>query len=453
MCEAIASHTGALAGSDAVYTGVFEQYGVTRISGVEALADWAQMVDLARPPAGDRLSVTTTSGGGGVLVADHCTDLGISMATWDGEWQQKLAGALPEYLSARNPIDMAGTGGSADALREVLVLMGEHPGTDVAMVLIGNLDKEEDPLIQVLHEAHLAMDKPLIVVWVGGSGRPVVELTSRGVPAYTDPGRALQALSGLMAARRAAGRTPAAVPPVDEARRTQARALLAEVQDAGLGVLDEFRAKKLLALYGVPVVQEAVAQDPDQAAAEAARLGFPVAVKLLADDVAHKSELGGVLLGLSSADEVSVAAKDMLARLPREVAEGARLLVQPMVAPGLEMLLGLKRDEAFGPVLVMGLGGTWTEVLEDVQLRLPPVTADDVADALGRLRSARLLGTFRGAPERDQEAVVAAVQSLAQLALEVGDEIAELDINPLIVGARGDGACAVDAVVVPASHH
>ncbi|SNR65260.1 acetate--CoA ligase family protein [Blastococcus mobilis] len=447
--EAIASHTGALAGTDAVYTGVFEQYGVTRIWGVEALADWAQMVDLARPPAGNRLSVTTTSGGGGVLVADHCTDLGISMATWEGEWQQKLAGALPEYLSARNPIDMAGTGGSSEALREVLALMGEHPGTDVAMVLIGNLDKEEDPLIEVLDEAHRSMDKPLVVVWVGGSGRPVVELTSRGVPAYTDPGRALQALSGLMAAHRAAGRPPAAAPPVDTGRRAQARALLAEARQAGLGVLDEFRAKKLLGLYGVPVVQEAVAQDPDHAAAEAAWLGFPVAVKLLADDVAHKSELGGVLLGLSSADEVSVAAKDMLARLPREVAEGARLLVQPMVAPGLEMLLGIKRDEAFGPVLVLGLGGTWTEVLEDVQLRLPPVSPEDVTDALSRLRSARLLGPFRGAPARDQEAVVAAAQALAELALELGDEIAELDINPLIVGARGDGACAVDAVVIP----
>ncbi|MGY1917033.1 acetate--CoA ligase family protein [Blastococcus sp. SYSU DS0973] len=458
--EAIASHTGALAGSDAVYSGVFEQYGVTRIAGVEALADWAQMVDLAQPPAGDRLSVTTTSGGGGVLVADHCTDLGISMATWEGEWQQKLAGALPEYLSARNPIDMAGTGGSAEALREVLTLMGQHPGTDVAMVLIGNLDKEEDALIQVLHEASLQMDKPLIVVWVGGSGRPVVELTSRGVPAYTDPGRALQALSGLMAARRASARSLPESPPIDEERRAQAQALLAEARDVGLGVLDEHRAKKLLRHYGVPVVQEAVANDPDEAAAAAARVGFPVAVKLLADDVAHKSELGGVLLGLSSTEEVSVAAKGMLARLPREVADRARLLVQPMVAPGLEMLLGLKRDEAFGPVLVLGLGGTWTEVLEDVQLRLPPISDDDVKDALDRLRSVRLLGPFRGAPERDQDAVVAAVQGLAQLASEVGDEIAELDINPLIVGARGDGAVAVDAVVVPraatvptASHH
>ncbi|RBY92979.1 acetate--CoA ligase family protein [Blastococcus sp. TF02A-30] len=447
--EAIASHTGALAGSDAVYSGVFEQYGVTRIAGVEALADWAQMVDLARRPAGDRLSVTTTSGGGGVLVADHCTDLGIRMATWDGEWQRKLADALPEYLSARNPIDMAGTGGNSEALREVLALMGDHPGTDVAMVLIGNLDKEEDPLIQVLHEAHRATSKPLVVVWVGGSGRPVVELTSRGVPAYTDPGRALQALSGLMAAQRAAARPPATRPPIEEGRRERARALLTEARAAGLGVLDEHRAKQLLALYGVPVVQETVATDPDAAAAAAERLGYPVAVKLLADDVAHKSELGGVLLGLSSAGEVAGAAKDMLARLPRPVADGARLLVQPMVAPGLEMLLGIKRDEAFGPVLVVGLGGTWTEVLEDVQLRLPPLSAEDVDDALGALRSARLLGAFRGAPERDRDAVVAAVQGLALLAAELADEIAELDINPLIVGPRGNGAIAVDAVVVP----
>lgn len=447
--DAIASHTGALAGSDAVYSGVFEQYGVTRIDGVEALADWAQMVDLARRPAGVRLSIATTSGGGGVLVADHCTELGIELATWEGEWQQRLAGALPEYLSARNPIDMAGTGGNASALGRVLTLMGEHPGTDVALVLIGNLDKEEDALIEVLHRAHQEMDKPLIVVWVGGSGRPVLELTSRGIPAYTDPGRALHALAGLTAAQHAAARTLPHGSVVDEGRREQAQQLLSEARAAGLRVLDEHRAKRLLALYGLPVVAEAVAADADEAAERAAELGFPVAVKLLAADVAHKSDLGGVLLGLSSPEEVQVAAKDMLARLPRDIAEGARLLVQPMVAPGLELLLGVKHDEAFGPVLVFGIGGTWTEVLEDVQLRLPPLTADDVTDALGRLRASRLLGSFRGAADRDVDAVATAVLAVAQLAHELSDDVAELDVNPLIVGARGEGVRVVDAVVVP----
>jgi acyl-CoA synthetase (NDP forming) len=447
--DAIASHTGALAGSDAVYSSVFEQYGVTRIGGVEALADWAQMVDLARRPAGVRLSVATTSGGGGVLVADHCTELGIELATWEGEWQQRLAEALPGYLSARNPIDMAGTGGDAGTLGRVLTLMGEHPGTDVALVLIGNLDKEEDALIEALHRAHREMDKPLIVVWVGGSGRPVLELTSRGIPAYTDPGRALHALAGLTVAQHAAARTPPPGPAVDEERRERARQLLSEARAAGLRVLDEHRAKQLLALYGLPVVAEAVAADADEAAERAAELGFPVAVKLLAADVAHKSDLGGVLLGLSSPEEVQVATKDMLARLPRDIAEDARLLVQPMVAPGLELLLGVKHDEAFGPVLVFGLGGTWTEVLEDVQLRLPPLTFDDVTDALDRLRAARLLGSFRGAAERDVDAVAAAVLAVAQLAHELSDDVAELDVNPLIVGARGEGARVVDAVVVP----
>ncbi|HLU41719.1 MAG TPA: acetate--CoA ligase family protein, partial [Microthrixaceae bacterium] len=390
--DAIASHTGALAGSDAVYSGVFDQYGVTRIDGVEALADWAQMVDLARRPTGVRLSVVTTSGGGGVLVADHCTELGLELATWTGQWQQRLAAALPDYLSARNPIDMAGTGGDAEALAPVLELMGEHPDTDVALVLIGNLDKEENALIEVLHRAHLDMAKPLVVVWVGGSGRPVLELTSRGVPAYTDPGRALRALAGLTGSQKKTARKPTAAPRVDGERREHARRLLSDARAAGLRALDEHRAKRLLALYGLPVVPEAVATDPDDAAERAGELGFPVAVKLLAAGVAHKSDLGGVLLNLSCPEEVQAAVKDMLARLPRDIAEDARLLVQPMVAPGLELLLGVKRDDAFGPVLAFGLGGTWAEVLEDIQLRLPPVTATDVRDALGKLRAARLLG-------------------------------------------------------------
>ena len=446
--DAIASHTGALAGSDDIYSGVFEQYGVTRIDGVEAMADWAQMVDLGRRPSGNRVSIATTSGGGGVLAADNCADLGLELASYEGEWKERLGAVLPGYVSARNPIDMTGAGGSATVMRNVVSLMDKHPGTDIVFILIGNLEQDEDPLIKTLQEAHSSMAKPLVVVWIGGSGRPVMELTSMGIPAYTDPGRALRALSAITGNRASSRQTSQGV-QVDEVRRSEARTILDEARVGGLRVLDEYRAKRLLRLYGMPVVDEVIAQDPDDAAERAADLGFPVAVKLLADDVAHKSELGGVLLNLESPEEVRAAATSILEGLPPDVSRAARLLVQPMVAPGVELLLGIKHDVAFGPVLVMGMGGTLAEVMDDVRLRLPPLTREDVVDAIGGLRAARLLDAFRGAPARDMEAVASAAEALSVLACELADDIAELDINPLIVGARGEGARIVDAVIVP----
>lgn len=445
--DAIASHTGALAGADAVYSGLFEQFGVTRITGIDALADWAQMVESTSPPQGNRLSVATTSGGGGVLVADHCEEMGLELAQWEGEWQDRLREVLPAYASPRNPIDMTGAGGSQELFRATLELMAEHPGTDIIFPLIGNLEQDEEPLLEVIRDVHAATSKPLIVVWVGGSGEPVRQLTAEGIAAYGDPGRALEALRALRAS--AAARRPSirVQPQPRNDRVAQAKDLIARVRERGASLMNEAEAKQLLALYELPVVWEAEAEGPEQAAALADDAGGPVVLKLLHDRVSHKSELGGVVLNLRGADEVRQAAKDMLAGLPDDLVDGARLLIQEMVPEGVELLLGITRDTAFGPVLAIGSGGTLTELLSDVSLRVPPVGRDDVAEALDRLRARELLNGFRGVAPRDADAVVDTMVALSRLAMELEGDIDELDVNPLIVGAKGEGARVVDAVI------
>lgn len=447
--EAIASHTGALAGLDAVYSGIFQQFGVARIAGIDALADWAQMVESIDPPKGNRISVATTSGGGGVLVADHCRDMGLEVAQWTGEWKDRLSEVLPPYASPRNPIDMTGAGGEPEMFRATLELMAEHPGTDIIFPLIGNLEQHEDPLIEVIAEVDATTDKPIVVVWVGGSGRPVLELTARGIPAYGDPGRALEALRALRAAGLAARPSISVCLPTDASRQQRARAIFAAVGDRGARIADEQESKQLLSLYGLPVVQEAAADDPEAAGRAAESFAAPVVLKLMNDEVSHKSELGGVVLDLRSAAEVRDAAERMLADLPPELVDGSRLLVQEMVPEGVELLLGLKDDEAFGPVIAVGIGGTLTEVLHDVSLRVPPLNRQDVLDALDRLRARALLDGVRGMAPRDVDSVVDAVISLSVLAHELREDIAELDINPLIVGEKGEGVRVVDAVIVP----
>ena len=444
--DAVASHTGALAGADAVYRGLFEQYGVSRLETVEELADWAQMVDLIDAPSGRRLSIATQSGGAGILAADYCMDWGLELARWEGEWEARLRDLIPSFLSARNPIDLSTAASDPVALGAILDLMSAHPDTDVNLMILGNLDRQEDVLVDALAQAAASRRLPLIVTWVGGSGRPVVELTRLGIPAYTDPQRAVAALG-----RRYPSAVPSAGPtpmPSDGSALAQARAVLSEVRASGRVYLDEHESKRLLGAYGLAAVEEREADTPVAAARSAADLGFPVAVKVLSSELLHKTEAGGVVLNLKTAAEVEAAAGAFLARRGADWPADSRVLVQRMASGGREILLGMHRDPTFGPVLAIGLGGALAELLDDVSIRVPPVGDAEVRLALQGLRGAKLLAAFRGEPARDVDSIVQAVAGLSRLLGDLGDDLAEVDVNPLVVGTQGAGAVVVDALVV-----
>ncbi|TCP57251.1 acyl-CoA synthetase (NDP forming) [Tamaricihabitans halophyticus] len=436
--RAAQSHTASLAGADTVFDGAARQFGIVRLSGMDPLLDAARLFAAGRRARGNRLSTLSLSGGAGVLMADAAAAHGIDVPVWDEQWQQAMAEVIPPFGSARNPIDLTATLISdPPMLRRSLRIAVTHPDTDLIAVLLGNADRGAEQLVDAIEEAYQATDRPFVVVWTGGNGRPAELLAERGIPCYSDPGRAAAALGALVEyGRRPPVSTPCRPTDVDSAA---ARAVVASARAAGQRVLDEYTASQLIAAYGIPRAEYRVVAGPDAAVAAAAELAGPVAVKLRSSKVPHKSDIGGVRLGLTTAAEVWAAAEQVLRAEP-----SGELLVQRMAEPGTELILGIQRDPAFGPVVLAGFGGVLAELLADSKVAVAPIDARTATDLLCSLRGAALFDGVRGGQPVDLDAVADALARLSWLAHDLADDLVSLDVNPLVVGAGG--AIAVDCL-------
>ncbi|MCH5675629.1 acetate--CoA ligase family protein [Streptomyces gilvus] len=445
--RAAQSHTASLAGDDAVFDGAARQYGILRVDGPEPMLDAAQIFATGRRAHGRRLTVLSVSGGAGALMADAAVAHDIEVRPWENDWQRRMAAVIPEYGSARNPIDLTGTlVAQPDILRRALQVAVEHPDTDMIAVLLGCADSYSAPLIEAIEAACASTDRPVAVVWTGGSGRPRQRLRDLGIPCYTDPGRAAAAL-GLLADHSLRPSLPRPQRPAGT-DRAAAVSVLAAARADGRGQLDEHESARLIAAYGVPCAASLPAGSADAAVIAAQEIGGPVAVKLLSDRIGHKSDIGGVRLGLDRADTVREAAQDLL-RIARDTGvDDARLLVQRMARAGTELIVGARRDPVFGPVVVVGLGGVLVEALADSRVAVAPIDTDTARRLLLSLRGSRLFEAVRGGPPRDIDAAAEAVARVSWLAADLSEEIAELDVNPLLLGQQGHGVVAVDALVV-----
>lgn len=437
--RAAASHTASLAGEDGVFDGVVRQFGVVRVDGMEQLLDAAMIFADGRRARGRRLTTLSLSGGAGVLMADAAARHGLDVAPWEPEWQHRMAEVLPAFGSPRNPVDLTANLISDPAmLRRALEIAVEHPGSDVIAVLLGNADHAADELIGAIEHAYRSTDRPLVVVWTGGSGRPREWLRELGIPCFTDPGRAAAAL-GALAGYSLRPAPPSPQRPRDIDRRA-VRAILCEARDHGRGQLDEHESSRLIAAYGVPCAGAFPAKDPQAAVAAAHDLGTPVAVKVLSRTIGHKSDIGGVRLNLSTDAEILDAADELLRLDP-----DAKLLVQRM-ATGTELIVGIKRDPAFGPAVVVGLGGVLVEVLADSQVGVAPLDTASAKRLLVSLRGSKVLAGVRGQASRDLDAAADAIARLSWLAHDLADDVAELDVNPLLIDENG--AVAVDCLAI-----
>ncbi|SFS95963.1 acetate--CoA ligase family protein [Saccharopolyspora flava] len=437
--RAAASHTASLAGEDAVFDGVARQFGLVRLDGMDELLDAGMIFSDGRRTRGRRLTTLSLSGGAGVLMADSAARHGLHVDPWEPEWQQEMAEVLPAFGSPRNPVDLTANLISDPAmLRRALEIAVRHPGSDMIAVLLGNADHAADELISAIEQAYRGTDRPLVVVWTGGSGRPREWLRELGIPCFTDPGRAAAALGALADySLRPGPPTPQRPHDVDE---RAVRAILCEARDRGRTQLDEHESSRLIAAYGVPCAGAFPAGDPESALTAARELGTPVAVKLLSRDVGHKSDVGGVRLNLTTEGEIRAAAEDLL-----HLAPDARLLVQRM-STGTELIVGIKRDPAFGPVVVVGLGGVLVEVLADSRVGPAPLDPASAKRLLLSLRGKAVLGGVRGQPPRDLDAAADAIARLSWLAHDLSEDLAELDVNPLLLDESG--AVAVDCLAV-----
>ncbi|PPS67151.1 MULTISPECIES: acetate--CoA ligase family protein [Streptomyces] len=446
-----ASHTGKLTGADAVVDAALRQYGVIRVDGLDELQDTAALLARARPPRADGVVVYSISGGTGAHVADLATEAGLSLPVLSEAKQAELHQWIPEYLSVANPVDNGGHPVGDERGRKIIDALLDDPAVGVLICPVtGPFPPLSDRLVRDLVDAAERTDKLVCVVW----GSPVgtepayreVLLGSSRVATFRTVGNCLTAVRAHLAHHRF---TTAYRSPFDEAPRTpspsyrKAQALMQPGRQ-----LSEHAAKQLLRAYGIRVPREQLVTSAAAAVRAAGLVGYPVVMKASGARIAHKTELGLVKIGLTSASQVRDAYRELtdIARYEDVALDG--VLVCQMVEQGVEMVVGVAHDDLFGPTVSVGLGGVLVEVLRDTAVGVPPFGEEQARDMLAGLRGRALLDGVRGRPPADRDALVEVVLRVQRMALELGDQLAELEINPLLVLPQGQGAVALDALAV-----
>jgi acetyltransferase len=462
--RAAATHTGALAGADDVYDAAFRRAGMLRVFDLRELFDCAETLGRIAAPRGKRLAMLTNGGGLGVLAMDRLAELGGGSATLSPVARQQLDAVLPPTWSGSNPVDIIG---DADAARYAAALetLLTDPDNDAVLVMnvqtaVASASDIADTVTRVVTAARhkLRPAKPVLAVWVGAGPDISRIFDTAGIPNFPTEDDAVRGFMHLVKHREAIealSTVPPSlpadfVPHVDVARRIVQIA----VAD-GRRWLDPVEVKRLLDAYQIDMVPTLEAADPEKAVALAEPLfmqGYKVVLKVLSRDITHKSDVGGVVLNLATADEVRKAATEILARAKarRPDAKISGVLVQPMVLrpKARELILGIAEDPTFGPVMVFGRGGTAVEIINDKALALPPLDLTLARALIGRTRVSRLLGRYRDVPAAQEDAVALTIVKLAQLAADL-PEVVGLDINPLLADASG--VLAVDARVAIAT--
>jgi acetate---CoA ligase (ADP-forming) len=437
--RAAASHTASLTGEDEVYGAVFEKYGVFRPRTTEEMLDVCAALSQGKALKGPRVGVISISGGVGVQIADYVSDAGLAMGRLPEPAQQALRALVPA-CSPNNPIDMTGLVTTNHDIMEktldVTLASGAFDATIIFLGIAGAAPSMAGPLQQAIANACARHPDQLVAVAVTAEPEMVRGYADRDLLTCEDPSRAVATLAALDHFRRLGDRPPPAAAVVGEAPLLDR-------------ALNEAETKALLAAIGIAAPREALAATPETAAAQAAAIGFPVALKIVSPDIAHKTEHGGVRLRLGSAAEVEAAAREMRAAVAAR-APGARLdgfLVSEMIEGGVETILGVHRDPAFGPIVTFGLGGVLVELFKDVACALAPVGLDEARAMIGRIRTAPLLTGYRGGPRHDVEALAAAISALSAFAAGQGERLRSLEINPLVVRPGSGGVLALDAAI------
>ena len=452
--RAAVSHTGAVVGNDDVFDAVVRRTGAVRVGSLLGLVGAARALASHVRPRGDRLAIITNGGGPGVMAADRASDLGLALANLAPETLHALEPALPAHWSHGNPLDLIG---DADASRYRAATRAclADPGVDgVIAILTPQAMTDAAAAAQAVIDAAHGTHKPVLAAWMGeasvAAGR--AQLNGAGLPAYADPEMAVEAFAHLAAFHRnqqllleappALGHEEA--PDIERARR-----LVTDALAANATVLSAAQSKALLQAFRVPVVRTVRAPRLDDALAAAQEIGYPIALKIDSPDITHKSDVGGVCLGIRDAAGVRAAHAAMMKTVAerRPEARVSGVCVEPMASreDARELMAGIVRDPIFGPVIAFGAGGIAVEVLKDRVVALPPLNRILVEDMIRGTRVGRMLGEFRNLPAVDREALHALLLRLSEMAVAI-PEIEELDVNPLL--ADEGGVLVLDARVV-----
>jgi acetyl coenzyme A synthetase (ADP forming)-like protein len=449
--RAVSSHTGSLAGSEQAYQAAFHQAGILRAESMESLFDKALALGYQPPLKGDRIAILTNAGGPGILATDALEKSGLTLARFELETIHALEQYLPDAASAANPVDVLGDA-LADRYKFALEQIARDPNVDGIIVLLTPQAMTEiDDTARVTVSVAQHIDIPILGCFMGEARiqTGIEILTKNGIPNYPFPERAANAFKAMSDYRMIKSRPQLEYTQfkVDQAAAKQ---VFDQARSENRLTIGDAESRQVLQAYGLRIPSSEIADTPDKAVTIAGKIGYPVVLKIASPDILHKTDIGGVKVGLQSAADVRDAFELMVYRAQRYVPE-ARIwgcLVQEMApSGGLEVLLGMNRDPQFGPLITFGLGGIYVETLRDVTFRVAPLARQEAQEMLTHIQAHALLDGVRGQPPMDKVAIVDALLRISQL---VGDfpEIIEMDINPLMVYHQGEGALALDMRLV-----
>lgn len=446
--QAASSHTGSLAGSEIVYDAVFERAGIVRCFSIKAQFDFAQAFANQPLPAGDRVAVITNAGGPGIMAADAVERNGLEFAKLSDETVKKLAEVLPPAANVLNPIDVLGDA-LADRYELAIDTVINDPNVDAVLVLLTpQAMTEAAATAKVIAKIpRKKIQKPIFASFLGANKitEAVEVLRSGGIPQYDSPEGAVLTIKMMVDYVRWRSR-PKRVIKLFAANQRKVETIIEKHLKQGTREIGEMGSKEILEAYGFVTPKGTIATTADQAANIAQQLGYPVVMKIWSPDILHKSDVGGVKIGLRNAQEVMDAFDLMMYRIPRKMPSANILgvLVQEMCRGGKEVILGMNRDRRFGPLMMFGMGGTMVEVLKDVSFYLAPLTAQEARQMLISTKTYKILKGVRGEKGVDIDAIAEGLQRLSQLVTQF-PQIQEMDINPYVVGPEGTTPIAVDA--------
>ena len=446
--RAVSSHTGSLAGSHSAYQAAFAQAGVIEVDNFSELFDVAIAFDFQPLPAGPNAAIFTNAGGPAALASDSLALHGLKL----NDLTDKTKTALREFLNpsaqVANPVDMLGAASPMEFGRSIEVVL-KDPNIDIALpILVPTSIISPADVAQAMVEASAGAKKPVLACIMGDKSVTEARLILQGnrIPMYTYP-ETMGIVLGAMLRYKTWLNTPVeTAPKLKGVDRTLAAEALNESSKLVLG---EAESRPLLQAYGIPLVPAEMAGTPEKAVEAASRLGFPVVMKIVSPQLLHKSDAGGIRLNLKNEEEVFIAYSEMIQTIhnARPDAQIDGVMVEKMAPKGQEVIIGMRRDPGFGPLMMFGLGGIYVELFKDVAFRVAPLTRREAREMIDQTRAGRLLTGFRGSAPADVDAVVDVLLRLSQISLDF-PQIDEIEINPLLVYEKGRGAVALDSRLI-----
>ncbi len=452
---AAASHTGSLAGSGKVYDAAFQQGGVVRASDLNNLFDRTLALSLQPQLKGDNLLVLTNGGGVGVLATDAAERYGIPLKFAPADVQEELKKHMPEYGSAKNPVDMTGMAGN-EWYYATTKFSYAHKWTDGLVVLYCET-AQTDPL-QIAQAIHRGVNesgvngKPITVSFVGGekSDKAMRWLVENGIPAYNAPDLAVNAMACLREYARMRVLMNEKTTGCSAKGGKIAREIISKARADGRNALTEVESKLVFSAYDLPIAPTTLATTEDEAVAMAKKIGYPVVMKIVSPQILHKSDAGGVKVNVKDEAAVRDAFKTINANAKNYKADANihGIAVQEMAPWGTECIIGSVNDATFGPTVMFGLGGIFVEVLKDVTFRVAPISQGQAEKMIGEIRGAPILAGVRGEAPRDRKMLADILCKYSEMIYDLKDEISETDANPVLVYEEGKGLKVVDARII-----